>query len=110
MNTFCITYVLCAIFCSLCEHSDIRLKIAADPSALKQILNISTAVPNERQMNEVGVLAPQVALALLLGMSYSIETHKHLANRALIEAVMESNRMERPWCKSDHNQSVLLIK
>ena len=103
-----ITYIF--LYCSLCEHSDSRLEIAANPPALQQVLNISMAVPNERQMNEVGILGPQVAVALLLGMSYSIATHKCLTNHVLIETVLETSRMDRPWCKGDNSKNVLLIK
>eukprot|EP00731_Ephydatia_muelleri_P024376 Em0016g647a len=97
---------------SLCDENLVcRLEIAANPSVLLQVLNISTAVPkNENQMFEMGIQAPRSAVALLLGMSYSIATHKHLTNRALIEAIMESSRMERPWCRSDHKRHLLVIR
>eukprot|EP00731_Ephydatia_muelleri_P038357 Em0731g2a len=97
---------------SLCDENSVcRLEIAANPSVLQQVLNISTVVPkNEQQMIEVGIQAPQMAAALLLGVSYSIATHKHLANRALIEAIMESSRMERPWCSSDRKRHILVTR
>eukprot|EP00731_Ephydatia_muelleri_P039119 Em1122g1a len=97
---------------SLCDENSVcRLEIAANPSVLQQVLNISTAVPkNEQQMIEVGIEAPQMAAALLLGVSYSVATHKHLANHALIEAIMECSSMERPWCRSDHKQHLLVIR
>eukprot|EP00731_Ephydatia_muelleri_P024360 Em0016g631a len=97
---------------SLCEENSVcRLEIAANPSVMQQVLNISTAVPkNEQQMIEVGIEAPQMAAALLLGMSYSVATHKHLANHALIEAIMECSRMERPWCRSDRKRHLLVIR
>ncbi|KAL5484224.1 hypothetical protein EMCRGX_G020685 [Ephydatia muelleri] len=100
------------ILSDLCDENLVcRLEIAANPSVLLQVLNISTAVPkNENQMFEMGIQAPRSAVALLLGMSYSIATHKHLTNRALIEAIMESSRMERPWCRSDHKRHLLVIR
>ncbi|KAL5484238.1 hypothetical protein EMCRGX_G020700 [Ephydatia muelleri] len=100
------------ILSDLCDENSVcRLEIAANPSVLQQVLNISTVVPkNEQQMIEVGIQAPQMAAALLLGVSYSIATHKHLANRALIEAIMESSRMERPWCSSDRKRHILVTR
>eukprot|EP00731_Ephydatia_muelleri_P024338 Em0016g609a len=64
---------------SLCELSDsIHLEIAANPSALQQILNISTVSFKKHPILKLWEVIPLAAVDLLLYMPYSIATHKHL--------------------------------